>query len=781
MTIERSRASLRAPDAIIPREPSRDPAPLAAPEGPRADADAPLDAWEVSRSSSPVFTQRRAGDHYERPSDTLDAQPVITDPVAAKRVQQADAHATAGQVAAAYRTLAEVMRDEALPKADRAHAAVRAGLLAYRRNDTGRAEYHLVKALELASESPEALKLAMYLASKRGDSKRGLELVDALKKTMDPPTVELLRFEASFLVTEARVEDALKVASQAYARAAEPAVSASDRLRATVNYGFVLYKNQKADEAVKVLRSALELDPDDRDAHAHIAEIVIPDFTDEALRRTINAKLREANQAYQAKNYPRAQELAKEILTLDPNEGLAHKLIIFAKDRLKEVDEDAKAGAPQVLPAIATTERQEKLVAKLTELTGAARVGNRARPGQCEDLFPDWQNLTLAQRATVAYSVLAYGKLIPAIVEQGVKYRFVLPGQSACDVDPHAVATRRKAFGRYPYSGRGWAYFTKNFVVSGVETVDAAMRGKHNTVMHEFAHVVHFFMAAARDRVLGKKPGPVTDRDRQHAKLCDELERLYQQAKGREEGQQLFDAYSGNDVWEYFAQGMGAYLTDADTSKLFTRNPNLWRLMESVASDLRRFPKDVPSPAPLPISQETANAGPLLLDKLRRTAKDALVRARAELSWLQLEPLYDPVAADVARAAGAPMTPGEPTARKARLTAIDQRASQLARIDEKKLPRNHLDQPELQIPAMSGEELAHQLHAELQRAAELGPKVKLDPARVEELRALYRALRQATKGDKGLARLAERVPAELLAKARAELLALHAQLEPARG
>lgn len=298
MTIERSRGGLvlRAPEPTAREEaPAREEPALSGRTTSSNTAAAP-DAWEPSRSLFPVFAPRQGPEHFEIPSDTLDALPMIADPVAAKRVQHADAQASAGQVAAAYRAFAEVMRDEKLPRSDRAHAAVRGGLLAYRRNDTGRAEYHLVKALELEPGNPEALKLAMYLASKRGDTKKGLEIVAALKKKVDPPTVEMLRFEASFLVSDTRVEDALVVAQQGDARAKGPDVSASDRLRTIVNYGFVLYKNQKPDAAVSVLREALKLDPDDRDAHAHIAEIVIPDFTDAQLRREIDGKLRSANQ-----------------------------------------------------------------------------------------------------------------------------------------------------------------------------------------------------------------------------------------------------------------------------------------------------------------------------------------------------------------------------------------------------------------------------------------------------------------------------------------------------
>ena len=72
--------------------------------------------------------------------------------------------------------------------------------------------------------------------------------------------------------------------------------------------------------------------------------------------------------------------------------------------------------------------------------------------------------------------------LLPTLVAQGTTFRLALPGTSAVDLDERRDRDAQGAVGRYRYSGRGWARRVDHFVVAGIEKIDGAARGGHNTV-----------------------------------------------------------------------------------------------------------------------------------------------------------------------------------------------------------------------------------------------------------------------------------------------------------
>jgi hypothetical protein len=103
------------------------------------------------------------------------------------------------------------------------------------------------------------------------------------------------------------------------------------------------------------------------------------------------------------------------------------------------------------------------------------------------------------------------------------------------------------------------------------------------------------------------------------------VEVLYQEAMKKEAGQQLLDAYSGTNVWEYFAQGMMGYLAMTDRLKesgprLYTRNPHLFALAEELSARLSEYPAIAPGPKP-PAAGLTDSGSATLIYELSQNAR----------------------------------------------------------------------------------------------------------------------------------------------------------------
>lgn len=592
-----------------------------------------------------------------------------------------------GRLAPAYQGYVEILNDRRLPKDLRAAAACEAGLLAESSSDENRAEFFHVKCREIDPDRKDNRRLELFLRKRRGEVREALEIAEAL--LLDAPLdIALHRIRASLLVEDARPEEGLEAAKRAHQLATfSSRVSVKEKVKILSELGMALYRCQRPDEAVRTLKDALALDPEDPGVHRRIAELVLPSFADPERRRRIDEKFREANATYQAGAFERTRQIALEVLRMDEDEGLAHKLVVFADERLKELERERRRGESAIAIPLRAPEDRTRLVARLSEICAGARVGSGGdrRPGEIRDLFPDWDILTTLQQATIAHAALPYGRLIPRFIERGLKYRLVLPATSAPSVDPFLPKEKRKAFGRYHYSARGFAYHTKSFVVSGVETIDAAARGGYNTIAHELAHVVHFFLRDCWNRVQKNGDQEATEEERRFARAFEEVESLFQESKARGHGQALYDAYSGANVWEYFAQGMGAYLSDRNAPKLYARNPRLFELLRSIVHDLASFPPGVAPPEPYPVTHDVARRGPFQIDRLRREARTPWVRSAAESLWLELEVAYG--SAPRGRGGARPLSVGgggesEELEGARLLRSIFSRAGDLALIDE---------------------------------------------------------------------------------------------------
>jgi tetratricopeptide (TPR) repeat protein len=522
----------------------------------------------------------------------------------------------------------ETLVDVHLPAAERAAAGMAAAIMTVKcSGDATRAEIFYLTARELHAQSPAADHALLLILSERKNTDTALRLAEQLC-ARDPNDVFAWTERALLLIDDARPTESLKAAERAVEIARSRRLPAKVLNDALANLGEAAYRVRDPDRAVTVFREVLRLDPDHASAHNRIAELVIPDF-DAPHRPRALALFAEANAAWQRTDWLGVVAQAREILKLDPNDGLAHRLFFLASERLrKSVYEGAK---PKVEP-FDNQETRRAAVRHFERLVARARVGKEKRPGKPTDFFPEWGVLTDLQKAAAAWSMLPYGRMLPTFIEMGARYHLALPGQPASDLDPKAVIGKRNSLGRYRYGVRGWQH--SGFVVTGIEKLDNIVRGERNTIVHETAHVLHWVIRELAKRLRHDGASALTAEQRQLAEAASEIEELYAEVMAGQNGQQALDAYSMRNNREYFAQGMMAYLNPREADResaprLYDRNPKLWRL----ASQLARLTDDFPSLIP---SVEHAPAGaaavgtPLNLDELRRSGRTEELRRDAE-------------------------------------------------------------------------------------------------------------------------------------------------------
>lgn len=525
----------------------------------------------------------------------------------------------------ALRQLGRLSQDQTLAPKQRAAAALTAARLTNNPRFRPLAELFLAEAEAIDPEREDVARLRLLVLSAKSDTAGTLALAEELlaKSPHDP---QLLRVKSSALISDARVPEAVEAAVSSVESAKGKDVA--ERVRCLCSLGFALTKDNKPDDAVKVLKAALKLDPENETAHKYIAEYVLPDLLDPVKRAPIEAKFAEANQAYAERDFARVKALALQILEIDPNEGLAHKMYGVALDRLSEL----KSGN-EIRAVFEDPKKCQALVGQLEAVIGRAYLKAESRSAVAKDLFPEWDEFALWQKAVVADSVLAFGELIPPLIEKGACFRFAAPGTSLCHVDPHAQIDKRKAFGRYSYSGRGWAYHQLLLVVTGTEKLDIAARGGYNTITHEFAHLVHFHMRDVAERAKSGAPPALTELEQALAKGFAAIETGYAEAKAGQSGQRLLCSYSGTSVWEYFAQGMMAYLAPRQDqrespNRLYARNPRLFERMRDLVERIEAHPELVPAPKPRASGTESGSFGGL--QRLALSGKLPSVRLEAQ-------------------------------------------------------------------------------------------------------------------------------------------------------
>lgn len=155
----------------------------------------------------------------------------------------------------------------------------------------------------------------------------------------------------------------------------------------------------------------------------------------------------------------------------------------------------------------------------------------------------NWDELTPRHRKQVALAIDPWRRFIPVLVATGQTH-YIKPLHEKLSEAPNMQSLEDQ---RINLDSRLWddvrgagGYNT----VTGVEDVERLLYGGYNTVVHELTHQVH---------------GLLTEPEKQ------QLEDAYRAAKAREAaGTKTFmSRYQGSTVWEYFAEGVNAWVTPA--------------------------------------------------------------------------------------------------------------------------------------------------------------------------------------------------------------------------
>ncbi len=149
---------------------------------------------------------------------------------------------------------------------------------------------------------------------------------------------------------------------------------------------------------------------------------------------------------------------------------------------------------------------------------------------------PDYRALDEGRRQMVRVSLRPFGDELRRVLEKGGRHDLLAAGERTTDASERAFLRGQKTFdGRVWDDVRGIGGLC---AATGVEALDEAREGGFQTLVHEFAHQLHFHAMSASESA--------------------EIDRLYARAKRL--GLTL-DYYAASNAGEYFAQGFEAWFS----------------------------------------------------------------------------------------------------------------------------------------------------------------------------------------------------------------------------
>jgi tetratricopeptide (TPR) repeat protein len=243
--------------------------------------------------------------------------------------------------------------------------------------------------------------------------------------------------------------------------------------------------------------------------------------------------------------------------------------VVISADRALQLDPDNALAHLQLSLAHSGIHEQARIQVGATDWR-SLYLNNQAMTTEgLADVFINYKALSNAEKQVIEQAVAPFSMFIKDLKRKSAKHYLLSIDKKLSEVSGYESLDNRMTFdGRFYASVRGVGGLV---AVSGVEYLDAAMRGGFNTIAHEFAHQVHTSALSTE--------------------ICERIKKLYQRAVKND---RVLDYYAASNEWEYFAQGYEAYVSNfkrpsAGVIARHTRqelqqmDPDLFNLLEELS------------------------------------------------------------------------------------------------------------------------------------------------------------------------------------------------------
>lgn len=275
--------------------------------------------------------------------------------------------------------------------------------------------------------------------------------------------------------------------------------------------GSALFRVQRTDEAAAVYRCVLNLDPENAEAHLRLGSgLTAPRFVlhDETVERAVT-ELR-------AGQLDTGIQLLRSVLERDAENPVVHRLLGEALFQRRMRGSMAS---------------QDQAFRHLGVLLANGAAVDREVAAQ---FVPAYATLPGDRRRVVDRSLSLFTTRLPKLLTLGARHDLMLETERTTD-----AASRANLRGKRTFDGRVWddvRGIGGLQAATGIEALDEASQFGFDTLAHEVAHQVHYYVLSQRDRA--------------------RIRALYQAAK--REGRCL-DYYAATNEAEYFGQGVEAF------------------------------------------------------------------------------------------------------------------------------------------------------------------------------------------------------------------------------
>src|SRR5882724_100122 len=260
-------------------------------------------------------------------------------------------------------------------------------------------------------------------------------------------------------------------------------------------------KPDKADEVRLLSREVLDLNPYNISARRILSQYVNSKRGyASAIKPPARARYERGQQLREAGKLKESIEEFKTAVTIEPEYyqallalGAVYLSLNDYDDatpvakRAIAIDEEGSLAQLQLSQAYSLQQETERLSIGATNFRGRFMGLHIGKFQSIADIFTNYDSLTAEQQQVIDLSVAPLAQYLPALRQLGGRH-VLLPLDMRLSEVRTELEDRITFDGRYYSSVRGVGGLT---TASGVEYLDAAMRGDFNTIAHEFAHQIH--------------------------------------------------------------------------------------------------------------------------------------------------------------------------------------------------------------------------------------------------------------------------------------------------